>query len=294
MKWFFLLAILLSGPVLHCQKKNVPSTTNVYSEDGQLQLRIQYDPGCSCKTYSEFYHDGKLLAKKTFRVTEQKEYVDGEEISYYRDGTIKSFKIWKNAFPDGRAYQNHENGKLAAEQFYAGRFKTGTWRYFDRNGQLIRELSYEPGKTLWNAKADNVTVKYYANNKLSYKEVLIAGKKQKSEVLDSSGYRLVKSVAKKTVHLKQDNISGKTLFESKCALCHSAAKPGYGPALAGVTSRHTADWLRRWIRNGMQLVAQEDKDAMTLYSKWNMKSHPVFEQLSEFQVQSLIDYLKAL
>src|SRR5690606_33199929 len=143
---FWLFILLIPFFALAQQSKS----TRVYSEDGHLQMLIHYDPACSCRTYNEFFPDVQVYAKRTFKVAAQSEFIDVEDITYFHDGTIQHYKLWKNTLPFGRAYSNYENGQLEHEEFYAGKYKSGTWKYFNRNGKLIREINYPEGKVLWN------------------------------------------------------------------------------------------------------------------------------------------------
>src|SRR5690606_29736341 len=124
------------------------------NEQGKVQMQIYYNPACDCKVYTEHYNDGKLYAKRTFKLFDKGEMIDGEDITYFYDGSIKIYRNWKDALPVGRFYYKHDNGKLEHEEFYEGKYKSGTWKYYDPFGRLIREQIYTPQKTLWNSKKD--------------------------------------------------------------------------------------------------------------------------------------------
>jgi antitoxin component YwqK of YwqJK toxin-antitoxin module len=188
MKFFFLIIFAISAGIAHAQQ-SLSKTTSVYNEDGKLQMSIHYNPSCSCRTYTEYYPDGKVYAKRIFKVTDKAEYVDGEEVTYYYDGSIKQFRFWKNAVPEGRAYSNYENGKMEHEAFYHDKYKSGKWKYYNKAGDLIREQIYEPRKTSWNSKAENVTIKYYAAGNLLFTNVYLNGKKVKSTQADSTAVK---------------------------------------------------------------------------------------------------------
>lgn len=260
-------------------KKNIPSSTKIYDEAGNLQMIISYSPSCECRTYTEFYTDGKIFAKRVFKVAERKEFIDGEDINYYHDGSIKDYRLWKNALPV-KAYSNHDNGKLEHEEFYDGKYKSGTWRYYDYKGDLVKEVIYQPGKTLWDSKKDFATVKKYANGKL------VSSSAMRDGMLPVSKKDNVKPVALNEIR------DGKALFALRCTACHAADKDGFGPALKGIAHKRSNNWLSRMISDGAQLLAEGDPDAILLYKKWGRKHKP--ERLDEGQVQALIDYLKTM
>jgi antitoxin component YwqK of YwqJK toxin-antitoxin module len=266
-------------------KKNLFTSTKVYNEEGKLQMLITYDPSCSCRVYTEYYANGNLFAKRTFKITEKSEYIDGEDVTYHPDGTIKNYKLWKNAFPEGRAYGNFDNGKPEYEEFYEHKFKAGIWKYYNPNGDLVKEKIYEPNKTSWNSKKETATIRYYSGKKIAYTEVFQEGKKIQSQIRDSG---LVSTLRQKLP------VDGKSLFSLKCAACHAPDKDGFGPALNGVAKNRSTAWLFLMIQNGYRLVLEGDKDALVLYEKWRKFNHPNFEKLSNQQIEALIGYLKTM
>lgn len=268
-------------------QQNIATSTRVYNEDGKLQMLIHYNPSCNCRTYTEYYPDGKIFAKRTFKVVEKKgEFIDGEDITYFHDGSIKHHKVWKDALPQGRAYTNYENGKLEHEEFYRGKYKAGTWRYFDKNGSLLKEQFFEGLNNSWNSKKDDVTIKHYNAGKLLYTEIYKDGKLAKS---DKKETKIIATIPPKH---NTELVDGKKLFSMKCAVCHTFDKDGYGPSLKNVTKKRNNVWLHQMITNGMKLVENGDKDAVALYNQYNKKKHLNMEYLTNKQVQAIIDYLK--
>jgi len=264
-------------------------TTSVYNEEGKLQMLISYNPSCSCRTYTEFYPDGKVFAKRVFKVVDKGEYIDGEDVTYYHDGSVKQYKLWKNAIPDGRAYVNYENGKLEHEEFYSARYKTGIWKFYDKNGGLIREYQFEDNRNKWDSKKDSYTARYFDKGKLLYTEVFAAGKLAKADKKEIKPAETKKVVA---VNKNADILDGKKLFALKCAVCHAFDKDGYGPALGGVARRRSSIWLYKMITDGMKLVEEGDKDALAIYNRYNKKKHPNTDYLSNKQVEAIINYMK--
>lgn len=280
------LAIFILLPTLLFAQRNkdMASTTKIYNEEGKVQMEIAYNPACQCKTYTEFYRDGKVLAKRYFKITEHGEKVDGEDITYFRDGSIKAYRNWKDALPVGRFYFNHDDGSLEHEEFYEGQHKSGTWKYYDDFGHLIREQIYEPKTTLWNSKKDNAVYKYYRNGEIIKTEKLHNGLKS----VDASQ----KIIATNTKPVSIQATDGKKLFELRCQACHSLDKTGYGPAVKDFGKKHTNEWLYRFIKDAQALADDGDKDAIAILKQWNNKKHPVQQMLDKDQVQAIIKYLK--
>lgn len=273
---------LMMSPFFLFGQMEPPSTVNVYNEDGGIQMVISYDPACACKTFTEYYGDGKILAKRTFRKEGRKEKVDGEDIEYFRNGAIKSYRLWKDALPVGRFYFKHENGTLAREEFYHNQCKSGTWRTFDTTGNLIKEQVFSEGKTPWNSTLDHCLTRIYNQRKLVATEVYVNGRKSVTRITDSSVFKWPVLPS-----------SGDKLFQLKCKACHQAEQT-FGPSLQGVVVRRPESWLRSMIVNGQNLISSGDSVAFSLAARYNNMKHPNFEKLSGEQIDALVTYLKTL
>ena len=84
------------------------------------------------------------------------------------------------------------------------------------------------------------------------------------------------------------------LFTSKCSMCHSLQEDKIGPSLAGASQRWGADRtkLKSFIKNAQAYIKTGDPYAAKLYEKWNRSNMPVFEQLSDDELNALIEYIK--
>lgn len=276
-----------------CAQNEISRSTSIYNEEGKLQMIISYDAARRSRTYTEFYPDGKVYAKRSFAVVDKGEFIDGEDLTYYHDGTVKHYKLWKNALPEGRAYSNHENGKLEHEEFYSGKFKSGTWRYYDKAGNLVKEQLFTEGKTSWNGKNMDVVVRYYKAGKLSHTEVYRQGKMTSTEKKPVPTVAISKEPSKRHPTIKHDStmLDGAQLFSMKCAVCHSFDKEVYGPSLKGVTTRRKPEWLHQMITDGMKLIESGDKDAVELYEKYFKAKHLRMNYLTKKQVDAIITYM---
>lgn len=232
-------------------------------------MTISYDPSCQCRIYKEYYFNGKVSGKRTFKIEGKKEFIDGEDISYYPNGNIKEYKFWKNTLPFGRTYTNYENGKLAHEGFYEGQWKIGKWKYYDEQGKLQQELIFEKGKSLWNEKVASKNLTKNNSNNL---------KKQDLTTI---------------VIVKDTTLTGAQLFQSKCASCHAIKTDGVGPKLESITYRRKREWLYDMVKDGQTLVDIEDKQANDLFIKWQGFRHPSFKRLNSQEINLIIDYMKS-
>lgn len=85
---------------------------------------------------------------------------------------------------------------------------------------------------------------------------------------------------------------GEKLFKANCTSCHEMQNKATGPALSGVHTRRSEEWLLKWIRNNEALRASGDKDAIAIFNEYNKVVMNNFESLSEDQVKSIITYFK--
>ncbi len=88
-----------------------------------------------------------------------------------------------------------------------------------------------------------------------------------------------------------DPAKGKELFNSLCASCHKRYKKMTGPALFGVTDRHSTEWLYSWIKNSAAMVASGDPEAVAIYEEYNKTAMNSFPQLSNGDIDNILAYV---
>ena len=86
---------------------------------------------------------------------------------------------------------------------------------------------------------------------------------------------------------------GKMLFTSRCASCHNVNKVVVGPALAGVTERHTEDWIIHFVHSSQSVIKGGDQTAIALYEKYNKVPMPDHLDLSSESIKGILDYIKS-
>ena len=88
-----------------------------------------------------------------------------------------------------------------------------------------------------------------------------------------------------------DPVKGKELFNSLCAACHKRYKKSTGPALFGVTDRHSTEWLYKWIKNSTALIASGDAEAVAVYEEYNKTAMNSFPQLANGDIDNILSYV---
>jgi cytochrome c551/c552 len=86
---------------------------------------------------------------------------------------------------------------------------------------------------------------------------------------------------------------GKMIFTSRCASCHNVNKVIVGPALAGVTERHSEKWIINFVHSSQAVIKSGDNAAITVYEKFNKIPMPDHPDLSAENIQGILAYIKS-
>ncbi|PRY86224.1 cytochrome c2 [Mongoliibacter ruber] len=86
--------------------------------------------------------------------------------------------------------------------------------------------------------------------------------------------------------------AGKSIFNANCRTCHRLDQKNVGPALRGVTDRHSIDWTKSFIRNSQALIASGDAEAVAIYNEYNQLAMPAHEFLSDDDLLNLLAYVE--
>lgn len=86
--------------------------------------------------------------------------------------------------------------------------------------------------------------------------------------------------------------AGKTIFNANCRTCHRLDQKNVGPALRGVTDRHSIDWTKRFIRNSQALIASGDAEAVAIAKEFNNLAMPAHEFLTDDDLMNLLAYIE--
>lgn len=86
--------------------------------------------------------------------------------------------------------------------------------------------------------------------------------------------------------------NGEDLFEKHCRVCHTIGEGRLvGPDLMGVTERREKQWLIAFIENSQEVIKAGDPIAVQLYEEYNKSLMPSFTQISEPEINSIIEYI---
>lgn len=83
---------------------------------------------------------------------------------------------------------------------------------------------------------------------------------------------------------------GHEIFNQNCVACHSIDQDGIGPALGGITSEVSGQWLKDFIKDPKKEIESGDARAKALFDKY--KSYmPSFAYYKDEEIEGIIAYL---
>ena len=82
---------------------------------------------------------------------------------------------------------------------------------------------------------------------------------------------------------------GKTAFEGKCAACHKLEEKVVGPALKGITTRRTPEWIMNMILNPVEMT-QKDPIAQELLAEH--LTQMTFQNVSQEEARDMLEYFR--
>ncbi|MEJ7626893.1 MAG: cytochrome c [Ferruginibacter sp.] len=95
-----------------------------------------------------------------------------------------------------------------------------------------------------------------------------------------------------TIVAANDSIdAGKTLFTSRCGNCHKVNEVFVGPALAGVETRRSIDWIIKFVHSSQTMVKEGDKDAVALFTKFKIPM-PDQQDLSNDDIKNIVAFIE--
>ncbi|MBE7412402.1 MAG: cytochrome c [Leptospiraceae bacterium] len=82
---------------------------------------------------------------------------------------------------------------------------------------------------------------------------------------------------------------GKTEFESKCSACHKIDEKVVGPAIKGITTRRTPEWIMNMILNPVEMT-QKDPIAKELLEEH--LTQMTFQNVSQDEARDMLEYFR--
>jgi antitoxin component YwqK of YwqJK toxin-antitoxin module len=91
-----------------------------------------------------YYRNGSLRLEKNYKDGE----LDGKYILYYKNGQIYEERNYKDGKEDGKYTWYYEDGQIREEGNYKDGKKDGKWTYYYENGQISSERNYKDGRLI--------------------------------------------------------------------------------------------------------------------------------------------------
>jgi antitoxin component YwqK of YwqJK toxin-antitoxin module len=138
-----------------------------WSETGVLVSEERYALGKKKGHSRQWYDCGTLLSRGNY--DEDKKHGFWE--TWYENGQKESEAMYEHGLPS-YMWQWFENGRKKSEQWYDGTMRTGVWKYWNRRGQLYREIPYSNNAVngMWREWYDN-------SGAIMYERMFVDGQK---------------------------------------------------------------------------------------------------------------------
>jgi mono/diheme cytochrome c family protein len=91
---------------------------------------------------------------------------------------------------------------------------------------------------------------------------------------------------------RKDLASGRNLFQTNCAQCHSPTRMVTGPALTYIGQRRPKIWLYNFIRNNQKVLASGDCYSQYIFNAYNKTAMNLFPNLSDKDIDGILNYLQ--
>lgn len=139
-----ILILVIAIFAVSCADNNTIETEILKSyDDGAVHVERDYKTVDDKKLYTyerEYYKDGKLL-KEGF--LNDKGRRNGVWKSYYRDGVLWSEGNFANGRREGKTMTFFTNGNKYYEGVYANAKKSGIWKFWNEQGEFVKEVDYD-------------------------------------------------------------------------------------------------------------------------------------------------------
>lgn len=130
----FLTMVLLLGS---CAKQLTKKVEERFS-NGQPQIMRYYDKNDECVKETEYYETGQVKMEGPMKNGK----MEGEWTAYFIDGRVQSHGFFKDGERTGAAQVFYANGNKYEEGFYKDGKHCGKWKFYDEQGDLIKEVDF--------------------------------------------------------------------------------------------------------------------------------------------------------
>ena len=147
------------------QRKIVKKADGYYESchvNGAVEERYTILDGKKDGLYERYYSvsNGAQLARRENYVNGK---LDGEAISFYKNGALEEQSNYKDGNREGLYVAYHENGQLERKQNYINGQRNGPFERYTKDGLLLEKADFQDGKY------KGIYESYYTNGKLKRK-----------------------------------------------------------------------------------------------------------------------------
>src|SRR3954463_4865654 len=85
-------------------------------------------------------------------------------------------------------------------------------------------------------------------------------------------------------------VTGQSTFSQNCSACHNFKENGIGPQLGGLTTKVSAEWIMKFIKDPKTVMESGDERAKQLSAAYHTIM-PSFPSLSDQELTNIVAYL---
>ena len=102
---------------------------------------------------------------------------------------------------------------------------------------------------------------------------------------------LLLTISAHFIFAQKDAAAGKSIFQTRCASCHSLKQEMTGPALKDVDKRRKAEWIVKFVQSSQTMISSGDPEAKAVFAKYQTVM-PDHKDLKEADIQNIIAYVQ--
>lgn len=264
MKRSTLLTVIILILQLSCTQGKVENRTTLskYANGQVLREHVEYKGN---DTIIEFiyFENGKLNHKRQL-LNDQR---TGRSYTYDKKGELLFMESYVNGALAGVFKAFYPTGQLSRIEHYQGNRNVDTTTYYDRDGQVTKQVAFLAPCDLGSCACDQLVDVYENGTKIYSYEVHHGSASETPTIHDQAAYlrRMGKS---DQVSLSEE---GRSLFRSDCGMCHKRDKQIAGVALNSFPKTMNEDELIGIVagRTGHPAIRLSVKQAEALIEYMN-------------------------
>ncbi len=258
-----LLTLIVLLGQLSCTQERVEkrTTLNEYTNGQIMREHVTYKGNDTIVEFT-YFQDGQLNRKRQL-LNDQS---TGWAYTYNKKGELLFQESYLDDELAGAFKAFYPSGQISRVEHYRGNMNIDTTTYYDRNGQVTKEVTYLKPCDFGSCECDQFVAVYENGSKVYSYEVRNGSELGNHTVYDQAAYLPLLAKDEQAPLYEE----GRSIFRSDCGMCHKRGKQPAGVSLNSFSKTMKEDEL-------IEIVA-------------GRIGHPAI-QLSEKEAEALVEYI---